>query len=79
MTHPGYVGVLRIGESLNGSSNDSGEDWQLAMSQGKSPLHILEPTGLQLQLKQSIVKKDAYLPRYTPPYLCVILDRCSDQ
>ena len=39
------------------------DDWQLAMSQGASPLHILNPTGLQLQLKQSIVKKDAYLPR----------------
>ena len=54
----------------------SGEDWQLAKSQGSSSLHILPPTGLQLQLKQSIVKKDAYLPRYYAPvtrhtmYLC---------
>ena len=44
----------------------SGDDWQLAKSQGASSLHILNPTGLQLQLKQSIVKKDAYLPRLVP-------------
>ena len=41
----------------------TGDDWQLAKSHGTSSLHILNPTGLQLQLKQSVVKKDAYLPR----------------
>ena len=30
---------------------------------GASSLHLLNPTGLQVQLKQSIVKKDAFLPR----------------
>ena len=35
-----------------------------AMKKESSPLHILNPTGLEIQLFKSIVKDDAYLPRY---------------
>ena len=34
------------------------------MKKESSPLHILNPTGFEIQLYKSIVKDDAYLPRY---------------
>lgn len=33
------------------------------MTKGSSPLHILDPTGFEVQLKKSIVDDDAFLPR----------------
>ena len=42
------------------------DDWVSAMKKDSSPLHILKPTGLEIQLFKSIVKDDAYLPRYIP-------------
>ena len=33
------------------------------MKKESSPLHLLRPTGLQIQLYKSVVKDDAYLPR----------------
>ena len=41
----------------------SGEDWKVAMTKGTSPLHIVDPTGFEVQLKKSIVDDDAFLPR----------------
>ena len=41
----------------------AGMNWSVAMSTGSSPLHILDPTGFEIQLLKSIVKDDAYLPR----------------
>ena len=35
----------------------------MAMTKGSSPLHILDPTGFEVQLKKSIVDDDAFLPR----------------
>ena len=40
-----------------------GEDWRSAMKKESSPLHLLRPTGLQIQLYKSVIKDDAYLPR----------------
>ena len=41
-----------------------GEDWWGALSSpGTSPLHILDPSGFEIQLLKSIVDGDAYLPR----------------
>ena len=40
------------------------DDWASAMKKDSSPLHILNPTGFEIQLFKSIVKDDAYLPRY---------------
>ena len=42
----------------------AGEDWQQARMKGATPLHILEPTGLGVNLRKSIVTDDAFLPRY---------------
>ena len=35
-----------------------------AMKKESSPLHVLNPTGFEIQLFKSIVKDDAYLPTY---------------
>ena len=40
------------------------DDWVSAMNKESSSLHILNPTGFEIQLFKSIVKDDAYLPRY---------------
>ena len=42
-----------------------GEDWYASMrtKTGSSSLHILDPTGFEIQLMKSIVDDDAYLPR----------------
>ena len=45
----------------------SGEDWKVAMTKGTSPLHIVDPTGFEVQLKKSIVDDDAFLPRLVTP------------
>ena len=40
-----------------------------AMKKESSPLHILNPTGFEIQLFKSIVKADAYLPRYIASHI----------
>ena len=42
----------------------SGENWKAAMTAGSSPLHILDPTGFEVDLQKSIVDDSAYLPRF---------------
>ena len=34
------------------------------MTAGSSPLHILDPTGFEVDLQKSIVDDSAYLPRF---------------
>ena len=48
-------------------TNNVGEDWMSAMKKKMSPLHLLNPTGFEIQLYTSIVKDDAYLPRFAKP------------
>ncbi len=38
-----------------------GEDWRGAMASGSSPLHIIAPTGFEIQLLKSIITDDALL------------------
>lgn len=40
-----------------------GEDWKRAMDSGSSPLHIVDPTGFEIQFLKSIVADDALLAR----------------
>ena len=40
-----------------------GQDWGSAWSSGTSPLHILEPTSLELELKKSLLPNDTRLPK----------------
>ncbi len=38
-----------------------GEDWRGAMARGASPLHIINPTGFEIQLLKSMITDDALL------------------
>ena len=40
-----------------------GQNWQKARSSHSTSLHILDPTGFEIELKKSIVSEDALLPR----------------
>ena len=40
-----------------------GEDWRDGWSADSSPLHLLEPTGLELWLKRSLLPNDTRLPK----------------
>ena len=53
-------------EGLQVLTAKPGEDWLVAMATGSSSMHIVEPTGLEIQLLKSIVGNDAYLPRLAP-------------
>ena len=42
-----------------------GQDWRSAWSSsGTSPLHVLEPTSLELGLKKSLLPNDTRLPKF---------------
>jgi len=38
-----------------------GENWREAMASGDSPLHIISPTGFQIELLKSMLNDDALL------------------
>ena len=42
-----------------------GADWLKACQEKCSPHHIVPSTGMDLTLQRSILKKDAFLPRYS--------------
>ena len=56
------------------------QDWMSAWSSGTSPLHILEPTSLELGLKKSLLPNDTRLPKYnyihTSPFSSVAVIIC---
>ena len=39
------------------------QDWTDAWSSSSSPLHLLEPTSLELKLKKSLLPNDTRLPK----------------
>lgn len=39
------------------------QDWTHAWSSSSSPLHLLEPTSLELQLEKSLLPNDTRLPK----------------
>ena len=42
-----------------------GANWLKACQEKCSPYHIVPSTGMELTLQRSILKKDAFLPRYS--------------
>ncbi|KFP74234.1 Vacuolar protein sorting-associated protein 13C, partial [Acanthisitta chloris] len=58
----------------------TGEDWKKARFQHPSPLHVLQPMDIRLQLAKSMVERDTRMPRFkVSGGLPLVHVRLSDQ